>query len=161
MNKLIDEAREFALKKHEGQMYGKNEPYSIHLEDVARRVAEDGLSDVHVAVAWLHDILEDTDVLYDELEALFGHEVAKAVYYMTKVKGEMYADYLECVSVNPISVVVKIHDLKSNLGAAERKKKGKLASRYINALEYLECHLPQNFIDIDFSKSPPKVTKIK
>lgn len=61
--KLVERARQFALKWHGNQMYGENEPYSVHLDDVESILIEfNHISSVLRAAALLHDVLEDTKV---------------------------------------------------------------------------------------------------
>ena len=54
----MQKAKEFAAKVHEGQMYGKGIPYTVHLEAVVKLCYPYG----NTAVVWayLHDVLEDT-----------------------------------------------------------------------------------------------------
>ena len=73
-------AQEFAVRAHGDQRYGER-PYRVHLAAVAE-IVEDlrGAGDpVLSAVAWLHDVLEDTPVEADELRSRFGEVVTVAV----------------------------------------------------------------------------------
>ena len=83
MTDLINRAERFARVRHEGQFRkGKaQEPYTIHLEEVATLVERWSGSERAIAAAWLHDTVEDcppTSVA--ELEALFGKEIAGIVH---------------------------------------------------------------------------------
>lgn len=83
-------AYEFARKAHEGQMYGEH-PYTVHLFDVqqiALQVNDPALSNHYLsAVAFLHDVVEDTEVTVDEVRAEFGEFVAGAVELLTDPEG--------------------------------------------------------------------------
>ena len=86
---LINRAERFARVRHEGQFRkGKaQEPYTIHLEEVAALVERWSGSERAIAAAWLHDTVEDcppTSVA--ELEALFGKEIAGIVAELTDDK---------------------------------------------------------------------------
>ena len=61
MNDLINRAERFARGRHEGQFRkGKSqEPYTIHLEEVAVLVERWSSSERAIAAAWLHDTVED------------------------------------------------------------------------------------------------------
>jgi guanosine-3',5'-bis(diphosphate) 3'-pyrophosphohydrolase len=72
---------------HEGQLgqrrKGTNEPYTKHLSEVARLVAESGGDEAQVAAAWLHDVVEDTPVPLSHIRMVFGPDVAKLVHELT------------------------------------------------------------------------------
>ena len=89
MTDLISRAERFARARHEGQFRkGKaQEPYTIHLEEVAALVERWSGSESAITAAWLHDTVEDcppTSVA--DLEALFGKEVASIVAELTDDK---------------------------------------------------------------------------
>ena len=90
MTKLEEEASLFAVEKHGDQTYGKGkQPYRIHLHDttcVLRRFSH--TSDKQLAVGWLHDVLEDTDATFEDVQMRFGPEVAMAVAFVTDDPGE-------------------------------------------------------------------------
>jgi guanosine-3',5'-bis(diphosphate) 3'-pyrophosphohydrolase len=89
----IQKARRFAklahglVLDHEGQLgqrrKGTNEPYTKHLSEVARLVAESGGDEDQVAASWLHDVVEDTPVPFDHIQTVFGPDVAKLVQELT------------------------------------------------------------------------------
>jgi (p)ppGpp synthase/HD superfamily hydrolase len=78
---LVAEATRFALEQHAGQTRkGRPEvPYASHLLRVAGLVMEHGGDARQIAVALLHDVIEDCGVEEAELERRFGGEVARAV----------------------------------------------------------------------------------
>lgn len=85
---VLKKAREFATRKHEGQEYGPNKPYTYHLEQVAQVATDHELPlDIRVA-AWLHDTLEDTETTVQELAEAFGAEVAVLVVDVTDSPGQ-------------------------------------------------------------------------
>lgn len=116
MNNLVSRAREFAIQYHGDQKYGYK-PYVYHLDYVFNNLAGSpwGYSDIHGAVAYLHDILEDTDCEYEDLEKNFGYVVADNVLRLTKDKQIDYQDYITIVKGSLISHAVKIADTKANL----------------------------------------------
>lgn len=87
-------------------------PYVQHLQAVANNLIEP--TDEMLAVAWLHDSIEDTSITYDELNTKFGKIVSDAVDAISKRSGENYDDYLVRVKENPTACLVKIADLKHN-----------------------------------------------
>lgn len=79
----------FAAEKHKGQRRKNVEktPYINHPLEVAHFLLEANVEDpVPLAVAMLHDTVEDTDTTLSEIEGLFGHEVASAVAEVTDDK---------------------------------------------------------------------------
>src|SRR6478735_423114 len=81
----IEAAYDVALEAHAEQVRRSGEPYISHPLGVARILAELGMDDVTVAAALLHDAVEDTPLTQDQLEELFGHEVAAIVDGVTKL----------------------------------------------------------------------------
>ena len=80
-----DRAKDIATKAHEGQVDRAGMPYIDHPRRVAERVAQvDGRPEA-IAVAWLHDVVEDTATTLDDLRAgEFGEHVVAAVDAMTR-----------------------------------------------------------------------------
>ncbi|MFO8070341.1 MAG: bifunctional (p)ppGpp synthetase/guanosine-3',5'-bis(diphosphate) 3'-pyrophosphohydrolase [Polyangia bacterium] len=81
----IQRAYLYASRKHEGQTRQSGEPYMVHPMTVAKTVAELGLDSASVCAALLHDTIEDTDTTREELESMFGGDVARLVDAMTKL----------------------------------------------------------------------------
>ncbi|MEC8998787.1 MAG: bifunctional (p)ppGpp synthetase/guanosine-3',5'-bis(diphosphate) 3'-pyrophosphohydrolase [Actinomycetota bacterium] len=82
---LIERAYRVALDAHAGQTRKSGEPYIHHPMSVATIVARQGLDDVTVASALLHDAVEDTSVSLDDLERDFGVDVRMIVDGVTKL----------------------------------------------------------------------------
>ena len=109
-------ARLYALVAHAGHFRRDGvTPYSTHVEDVAKRVEAAGGTPTQIAVAWLHDVVEDTEVTLEELRlAGFPEDVLTAVDLLTK-KGCDYLRYIDDVRSNADASAVKWHDIYSNL----------------------------------------------
>ena len=82
---LIERAYAVALVAHVGQTRKSGEPYINHPMSVATIVARQGLDDVTVAAALLHDAVEDTSVSLEDLERDFGSDVRLIVDGVTKL----------------------------------------------------------------------------
>ncbi len=82
---LIELAYQWAAAAHTGQHRKSGEAYIHHPVAVSCIVAGQGLDDVTIAAALLHDALEDTDVDLAQLEDEFGAEVATIVDGVTKL----------------------------------------------------------------------------
>ncbi|MCO5221878.1 MAG: bifunctional (p)ppGpp synthetase/guanosine-3',5'-bis(diphosphate) 3'-pyrophosphohydrolase [Thermomicrobiales bacterium] len=82
---LVARAIEFAVRNHEGMYRRSGEPFAIHPLEVALILARIRLDSETIAGALLHDLVEDTDVTYDLLEAEFGPRVSNLVNGVTKL----------------------------------------------------------------------------
>jgi (p)ppGpp synthase/HD superfamily hydrolase len=91
-------------------------PYINHPAAVARRLASKGADDITIAAAWLHDVLEDTDMTRPMLEAHgVSAEVLDVVATLTRGEEDAYTDYLARVKANPRARVIKVADMLHNL----------------------------------------------
>ena len=81
----IEAAYDVALEAHSEQVRRSGELYISHPLGVARILADLGLDDVTIAAALLHDAVEDTPLTKEQLEELFGGEVAAIVDGVTKL----------------------------------------------------------------------------
>lgn len=115
-------ASSIARKAHDGQFRrDKTTPYITHPEAVAWSLGNED-PDV-IAAAWLHDVLEDTEVTISELKhAGIPVRVIEAVALLTRWDEQSYEDYLFWVSQNEIALKVKIADIHHNLSDAPTKK---------------------------------------
>lgn len=82
---LIQRAYVFAAQAHSGQIRLSGEPYLSHPLSVAYLLAEMRMDEATVASGLLHDTVEDTQTTVDEIEDLFGEEVADIVDGVTKI----------------------------------------------------------------------------
>jgi len=145
------EALEFAKIKHEGQKRDEGVPYFEHIKGVLDILIKetDATYDKILTVAVLHDVLEDTDCTYEELEDEFGEEVAGAVLLLTRKKDpvtgekEPYEEYTkrifeneEFMYVRSIKAADRLHNLRSIPNANNPEK------MYKYIIETEKCILP-------------------
>ncbi len=81
----IEEAYEFALAAHHDQNRYSGEPYIVHPTKVAEILVDLKLDVVTVVAALLHDVVEDTEVTFQEIEEKFSPEIARLVDGVTKL----------------------------------------------------------------------------
>ncbi|MBR3325080.1 MAG: bifunctional (p)ppGpp synthetase/guanosine-3',5'-bis(diphosphate) 3'-pyrophosphohydrolase [Clostridia bacterium] len=84
--KLIRKAYQYAFDHHGDQKRKSGEPYIIHPIEVAYILADLGLDDETICAALMHDLLEDTDVTFEDVEKEFSTEIAEMVNGVTKLK---------------------------------------------------------------------------
>ena len=114
----------YMLKYHEGQERNDGSPYYVHPVKVATHLASLNLFendlymlDILLAVAILHDIIEDTKVTREILEKEFNKDIAISVELLSKIKTKMFSDetYYENIKANLIAALVKIADRCNNV----------------------------------------------
>jgi GTP pyrophosphokinase len=82
---LISRAYVFSAKVHQGQTRMSGEPYLNHPLSVAKILADLKLDVYTVVTGILHDTVEDTYATLEEIQELFGSEVAFLVDGVTKI----------------------------------------------------------------------------
>ncbi len=91
---LIQDAYNYAKKKHDGQLRKSGEEYIIHPLYVAIILSELKTDYVTIMAGLLHDVIEDTDTTFDDIRELFGEEVALLTEGVTKLGQYNYAGSL-------------------------------------------------------------------
>lgn len=93
--KLILKAYNYAEENHRGQCRKSGEPYIIHPISVAYILSKIGLDDATICAALLHDVVEDTDVTYEQMKKEFGEEISAMVDGVTKLSTIQYTSAKE------------------------------------------------------------------
>lgn len=83
---LLNRAYVYAMQKHGAQTRASGDPYFSHPLEVAAILTELKLDDTSIAVALLHDTIEDTGATRDEISQLFGPTIGKLVEGVTKLQ---------------------------------------------------------------------------
>ncbi|MBD3420830.1 MAG: RelA/SpoT family protein [Chitinivibrionales bacterium] len=123
---LIRKAFAFSWDAHRHQLRKSGEPFMAHPVAVALILGEQHLDSVTIAAGLLHDILEDTDISHDMLEAEFGSEITRLVDGVTKIKkiesvsreqrqAETYRKMLLSMSNDIRVIIIKFADRLHNL----------------------------------------------
>lgn len=116
-----------AKEGHLEQKDLNGEYYINHVQTVVDIVKEKvkGFDDKgkYIQVAWMHDLVEDTEMTLENLRELgFEDEVVNAVEEMSNNKGLKYEDYIKNID-SDYARVVKMADLKHNLDIKRLGKK--------------------------------------
>jgi len=82
---LINKAYVYAMQKHGEQTRKSGDPYFSHPLEVAAILTDLRVDEETVAVALLHDTIEDTDATRLEIDELFGGEIGQLVDGLTKL----------------------------------------------------------------------------
>ena len=111
---LIDKSLSLVVRLFQDKKDKGGIPYSVHLLRVYSGVSEN----IEKVCALLHDVIEDTDLTYDDLKDLgYNDEVIDILTYLTKIKGEDYNKYIDrIISSKNIHVLnIKLADLTHNM----------------------------------------------
>ncbi len=76
---------DYAILHHEGQLRKSGEPYIIHPINVALILCELKAGPHTIAAGLMHDLIEDTEVTFQDIEMKFGYESASLVEGVTKI----------------------------------------------------------------------------
>ena len=136
---LIHRAYQYALKQHNGQTRASGEEYITHPFEVANIVTELRLDQESVVAALLHDTIEDTNATVEEIKEIFGQNIGRLVYGLTKLKridlvskkarqGENLRKLLLAIADDVRVLLVKLADRLHNMRTiehvhAERKER--------------------------------------
>jgi (p)ppGpp synthase/HD superfamily hydrolase len=109
---LIETSLAIALQAHSGQTDKAGQAYILHpLRIMAKMDTEE-----EMAVALLHDVLEDSSFTAQDLqEAGIPPHVVAAVQLLSKQDGEEYDTFIERLLPNPLAAKVKKADIEDNL----------------------------------------------
>ena len=144
-NELIYKSLEIVCKVFDDKTDKGGFPYVIHLLKVYSGVSEY----IQKVCALLHDIIEDTDVTYDDLRDVgYSEEIIEILTILTKVKGEDYRDYINRIikSDNIHAMNIKLADLKHNMDSGRIKNPTtndmeRITKRYAPAYEKISNRL--------------------
>lgn len=134
----LERAIEIAARRHAGQVDKGGAPYILYPLRVMLRVAP-GAQQI---VAVLHDVVEDSEVTFEDLEREgFSAEVINGLRAVTKVEGESYEDFVARAALDPVGKAVKLADLMENSDlsriAEPSQKDLERIEKYGRAIRYL------------------------
>lgn len=147
---LIRRAWDYGAAMHDGQKRHSGEAYFTHPVAVASILTEMRLDDATIVTALLHDTIEDTRSTFDEVEKLFGHDVAELVDGVTKLtnlqlssseakQAENFRKLLMAMSRDLRVILVKLADRLHNMRTIRSMRPDKQAQK---ARETMEIYAP-------------------
>jgi guanosine-3',5'-bis(diphosphate) 3'-pyrophosphohydrolase len=182
---LIQDAYNFALKKHEGQFRKSGDPYMVHPVDVAIILSNLQTDPTTIMAGLLHDVIEDTSASFDEVKDLFGEEVALLTEGVTKLgqykfKGKVlevtkiaaqaknYQKMLLAMAKDIRVVIVKLADRLNNMRTLESlppEKQIRIANETMEIYAPLAHRLGMNIIkaeleDTSFKYIDPETYRV-
>ena len=138
--KLIRDAYDYASKKHFSQKRITGDDYITHPLNVAWILTDVKADGKAISAALLHDTIEDSDSTFDDIEQLFGHEVATIVDGVTKINRLNFASDSEQMAANQRKILVglssdvrvlivkladRLHNMRTLYVLSEAKQKRK------------------------------------
>src|SRR3954451_9857693 len=123
---LLNKAYVYAMQKHGAQQRANGDPYFSHPLEVAGILTDLKLDDATIAVALLHDTIEDTDATRAEIDEMFGSDIGRLVEGLTKIskldlvskkaaQGENLRKLLLAISEDVRVLLVKLADRLHNM----------------------------------------------
>lgn len=136
--KLTRKAMILAYNAHINQFDRSGVPYIYHPICLAEQMD----SENEVIIALLHDVVEDTNITFEELQKEFPIDVIRVLKLLTHDKNIDYMDYIREISKDDIAKKIKIADIIHNSDETRLDKVGlkDIARRekYKKALAILE-----------------------
>lgn len=139
LDKLLELAIEVATQAHKGQLDKGGKPYILHPQAVAAALD----STENKIVAYLHDVVEDTEITLEDLKEMgFTYRIVNSIRILTKSKDISYEDYLKSVKKDSNAWHVKMADIKHNMDISRipepTAKDFARIEKYKKALAFLE-----------------------
>lgn len=138
----FEKAVEIASRYHNGQIDLDGKPVLLHPLSVALM----GNNETERIVGVLHDVVEDTDCAFADLEKLgVSENVIDTLKLLTHTKAQTYDEYLSQIitSNNITALKVKINDLRHNISRnnEDTEQKKRIKEKHKRALEKIENYL--------------------
>ena len=109
--KLTRKAMIIAYEAHKNQVDKSGVPYIYHPIHVAEQMDTEN----ECIIALLHDVVEDTNVTFKQLEEVFSKEIIDILKLLPREENIEYDEYIKRIKNNTIACKVKIADLTHNL----------------------------------------------
>ena len=140
MKTMLGSAIALAAKAHEDQVDKAGQAYILHPLRMMMRLRTD--DEELMAIAVLHDVLEDTDYDWEDLQNLgFPDRVIDGVRALTRYDTETYEEFIRRCAFNPDAKLVKREDLRDNSDITRlkglRQKDFERLEKYSKAFVYL------------------------
>lgn len=96
----VKKAYELAAYVHSEQKRASGEPYIVHPIQVAAILANLKMDPDTISAGFLHDVVEDTNIISADIRELFGNDVATIVEGVTKISKYKYKSHQQLLAAN-------------------------------------------------------------
>ena len=104
-------AMKLCFETHKNQLDKTGLPYVFHPFHLAEQMDDE----ISTVCALLHDVVEDSDITFEDLAKMgFSGEIIEVLKLLTHAEEVPYMDYVREIKKNPTATKVKIADLKHN-----------------------------------------------
>lgn len=116
----VKDAERLAYKYFKNKFDKGGNPYMEHL----KYVSDNCKSENAKIVGMLHDIIEDTNISFSELESELHINLIESIQRLTKYRDMKYSKYIDNIvkSNDLIAIEVKMHDLEHNMKLSRLKE---------------------------------------
>ncbi len=146
----VKDAFKYAYEAHDGQLRKSGDPYIIHPISVTTILAKQRLPVTVLIAGLLHDVVEDTQVTYEDIEREFSKEIADIVDGVTKlgninslsteqIKAANHRKIILATAKDVRVILVKLADRVHNMSTIEFMNEAK---QKVIASETLEVYTP-------------------
>lgn len=135
---MTKNAMRLCYEAHKGQLDKSGIPYVFHPLHLAEQMEDEETT----IVALLHDVIEDSNYTFTDLEAMgFSERILTALKLLTHEKGVPYMEYIAKLKEDPIARTVKLADLAHNSDLSRLdevdEKAIRRATKYAKAIQLL------------------------
>ncbi len=162
--KIVEQAYQLGRKAHEGQKRHTGEPYITHPLAVAKILAEIHMDPPTIIAAILHDVIEDTDIVKQDIVAQFGKEIADLVDGVTKLtqiefetraqaQAENFRKMVMAMARDIRVILIKLADRLHNMRTIEslpRKKRRRIAKETLEIFAPIANRLGMHAFRVEF-----------
>ncbi len=132
-------ALKLCFDAHKDQKDKSGLPYVFHPFHLAEQMDDEN----SVIVALLHDVVEDSDMSFEDLESMgFNQEIIETLKLLTHEKDVDYFDYVNKIKENELAKKVKLADLRHNSDISRLEKISEKdverRKKYLKAIKILE-----------------------
>jgi len=136
---LTKKALEICFEAHKDQRDKSGMPYVFHPFHLAEQMKDEATT----VVALLHDVVEDSDFTFSDLEKEgFNKDIIDALKLLTHNDGSKYMEYVKRIKENKIAKAVKLADLRHNSDTTRLdvidESAIKRRDKYLKAIKFLE-----------------------
>lgn len=154
---MLNKAIEIANRAHAGQVDKAGAPYILH----PLRVMMTRSNEIERICAVMHDVVEDSDMTFDELRVEgFSEDVITVLDCLTKRTGESYDDFIDRILVNETACHVKLADLCDNMDISRitnpTEKDRERIKKYQDAAERISDVIP-----LEYGPEKERIIKIE
>ena len=155
-SEIVQNAKRYAQEKHKNQKRKDGiTTYFEHLEGVVNRLKNLGITDKDIlCAAWLHDIIEEGNVTFEQINERFGREIAVLVLSLSKEKNiaikdreEQYINQLKNATFQ--AKIIKLCDISANLkdlsnAPISKTQKNKQIKKILHYLRVIKNEISEN-----------------